>query len=358
MKTMQAGSNIIAQRKSKLLSSIYFEDNRPVQKKENNTGLPDNLKTGIENLSGHSMDDVKVHYNSSQPAQLNAHAFAQGNQIHVAPGQEKHLPHEAWHVVQQKQGRVKATRQLKGKVNINDDAGLEKEADVMGVKALQMKNCYTPKINTNKSSTSTAQLKRHKPAVGSQVSYPATGPGQGAVYNVIASADNGDITIQSGPTTHNLNWKNDNIWIERPANALDIDRRQDHNAWAGLTKVQKKAEYDTAKQHALNLLKAYVTLGMLNATNRNNLNLHLTLANFNKVKKGEWVNYWEEPDSNGRKWKLTIDMDDPLETSDQEPHVGWEVKLENRGTNHANVPYANYAKGQGHVWLNEVPEHR
>ncbi|MGQ3013550.1 MAG: eCIS core domain-containing protein [Flavobacteriales bacterium] len=107
-----------------------------VQRRANNTGLPDNLKTGIENLSGYALDDVKVHYNSAQPAQLQAHAYAQGSDIHVAPGQEKHLPHEAWHVVQQKQGRVKATTQLKGQTPVNDDAGLEKEADVMGVKAL------------------------------------------------------------------------------------------------------------------------------------------------------------------------------------------------------------------------------
>lgn len=111
-----------------------------VLQKKNRTGLPDTLKAGIENLSGYSMDDVKVHYNSPEPAQLNAHAFAQGNQIHVAPGQEKHLPHEAWHVVQQKQGRVKATKQLKSQVNINDDAGLEKEADVMGKKAESIRN--------------------------------------------------------------------------------------------------------------------------------------------------------------------------------------------------------------------------
>ena len=108
----------------------------PIQQKANRTGLPDNLKSGVESLSGYSMDDVKVHYNSSKPAQLQAHAYAQGADIHVAPGQEKHLPHEAWHVVQQKQGRVKPTKQLKSKVNINDDAGLEKEADVMGAKAM------------------------------------------------------------------------------------------------------------------------------------------------------------------------------------------------------------------------------
>lgn len=109
---------------------------QPIQKKANTTGLPDQLKSGIENLSGYSMDDVKVHYNSVQPAQLQAHAYAQGTDIHVAPGQEKHLPHEAWHVVQQKQGRVKPTIQLKGKVNVNDDDGLEKEADVMGSQAM------------------------------------------------------------------------------------------------------------------------------------------------------------------------------------------------------------------------------
>jgi len=129
----------VVQQKIAKNSTAITSSFTPVQRKTNNTGLPDNLKLGIENLSGHSMDDVKVHYNSNKPAQLNAHAYAQGSNIHLASGQEKHLPHEAWHVVQQKQGRVKPTLQMKGKVNINDDIGLEKEADVMGAKALQTK---------------------------------------------------------------------------------------------------------------------------------------------------------------------------------------------------------------------------
>lgn len=111
----------------------------PIQAKANNTGLPNQLKSGIEQLSGTDISDVKVHYNSPKPAQLQAHAYAQGSEIHVAPQQEKHLAHEAWHVVQQKQGRVKATRQLKSSVAINDDEALEKESDVMGAKAMQMK---------------------------------------------------------------------------------------------------------------------------------------------------------------------------------------------------------------------------
>lgn len=103
--------------------------------KPNGTGLPDKLKAGLESHSGMDLSDVKVHYNSTKPAQLQALAYAQGNEIHLGPGQEKHLPHEGWHVVQQRQGRVKPTLQtMQGKA-INDDPRLEKEADDMGKKA-------------------------------------------------------------------------------------------------------------------------------------------------------------------------------------------------------------------------------
>ena len=101
----------------------------------NNTGMPDNLKAGIESLSGFSMDDVRVHYNSSKPATVQALAYTQGMDIHVAPGQEKHLPHEAWHVAQQMAGRVSPTTNING-MPVNDNAGLEHEADVMGEKAV------------------------------------------------------------------------------------------------------------------------------------------------------------------------------------------------------------------------------
>jgi hypothetical protein len=132
-------------------------DNRPVQKKTNKTGLPNNLKSGIENLSGQSLDDVRVHYNSAQPAQLNAHAYAQGSNIHVAPGQEKHLPHEAWHVVQQKQGRVKPTLQMKS-INVNYNEALEHEADTMGGKALgDTRQAVQPKV-TGRNSHQFVQL--------------------------------------------------------------------------------------------------------------------------------------------------------------------------------------------------------
>lgn len=116
------------------MPSAVPEQSRP---KPNRTGMPDRLKAGIESLSGFDISDVRVHANSDLPAGLNALAYTQGNQIYLGPGQGRHLPHEAWHVVQQKQGRVRATRQMSGAA-INDDAALEREADVIGAKTLQM----------------------------------------------------------------------------------------------------------------------------------------------------------------------------------------------------------------------------
>ena len=71
------------------------------------TGIPSVMKKSFEQSSGFSFDDVRVHYSSEKPAQLHAHAYTQGNDVFVAPGQEKHLPHELGHVVQQKSNMVK-----------------------------------------------------------------------------------------------------------------------------------------------------------------------------------------------------------------------------------------------------------
>lgn len=122
-----------------IVQKAALPEEEPLQKKANNTGMPDNLKSDIETLSGYSMVNENVHYNSQKPAQLNALAYAQGSDIHVGPGQEQHLPHEAWHLVQQMQGRVQPTMQMKEGVAVNDDKGLENEADQMGDKATQIK---------------------------------------------------------------------------------------------------------------------------------------------------------------------------------------------------------------------------
>lgn len=100
-------------------------------------GLPGQLKAAVEAMSGVSLDGVTVERGSAVPAGFGAHAIAQGDRIHLAPDQDRHLPHEAWHVVQQKQGRVRATGDLGG-TPVNTDPALEREADVMGGRAAGM----------------------------------------------------------------------------------------------------------------------------------------------------------------------------------------------------------------------------
>lgn len=106
-------------------------------------GLPAGLRTGIERLSGVSMDDVRVHYNSDKPREVGAAAYTAHTDIHVATGEEQHLAHEAWHVVQQKQGRVAADSRV-GEVAVNRNAGLEHEATRMGERASRL-GAVTPR---------------------------------------------------------------------------------------------------------------------------------------------------------------------------------------------------------------------
>ncbi|MBQ7081323.1 MAG: DUF4157 domain-containing protein [Fibrobacter sp.] len=130
-----SSQNESLQRKADMANNVAQRAEAP---RPNNTGMPDNLKSGIESLSGFSMDDVRVHYNSSKPATVRALAYTQGTDIHVAPGQEKCLPHEAWHVAQQMAGRVSPTTNING-MPVNDNAALEHEADVMGEMAVSQR---------------------------------------------------------------------------------------------------------------------------------------------------------------------------------------------------------------------------
>lgn len=141
MAPMQSGEGLAGttatsapiQRASSVDSSV---SSSPVwsAKKGSVQGLPTSLRAGVEQLSGVAMDDVRVHYNSTEPTKIQAQAYAQGTDIHLGAGHEKHLGHEAWHVVQQKRGRVRATTQAFG-LAVNDQPDLEHEATMMGRRA-------------------------------------------------------------------------------------------------------------------------------------------------------------------------------------------------------------------------------
>lgn len=114
--------------------NTYAKKNEKTSSEKDKTGIPRKMKTGFEHSSGFSFDDVRVHYNSEKPAQLHAHAYTQGNEVYVAPGQEKHLPHELGHVVQQKSDIVKPTGEIGG-LPLNDDAAMENGADMIAENA-------------------------------------------------------------------------------------------------------------------------------------------------------------------------------------------------------------------------------
>lgn len=93
--------------------------------------LPEHLKERLEQGTGFSMDDVRIHYHSDKPAELGALAYTQGADIFIGPGQEKHLEHELGHVVQQKQGKVRPTTHIEG-IPVNDASDLEMTAERIG----------------------------------------------------------------------------------------------------------------------------------------------------------------------------------------------------------------------------------
>ena len=114
--------------------NTYAERTERTACKKDKTGIPRRMKVSFENSSGFSFDDVRVHYNSEKPAQLHAHAYTQGNEVYVAPGQEKHLPHELGHVVQQKSDIVRPTGKMGG-LPLNDDEAMEDGADMIAAAA-------------------------------------------------------------------------------------------------------------------------------------------------------------------------------------------------------------------------------
>lgn len=111
---------------------------------ENKTGIPDDLKAGMENTLNTDLSQVRIHPNSSKAPEVGALAYTQGTDVHFAPGQFKPessagkqlLGHELTHVVQQNQGRVQPTGEVAG-LPVNDSPELENEADRLAKKIVK-----------------------------------------------------------------------------------------------------------------------------------------------------------------------------------------------------------------------------
>ncbi|VFQ45330.1 DUF4157 domain-containing protein [Desulfoluna butyratoxydans] len=113
-----------------------------VAQARNTTGLPDRVKEGMQRSFNTDFSDITVHPSSSKAPALGAQAFTQGHDVHFAPGQfrpdttsgRELIGHELAHVVQQREGRVSPTCEVSG-MPVNDNPGLEAEADALGKRA-------------------------------------------------------------------------------------------------------------------------------------------------------------------------------------------------------------------------------
>jgi Domain of unknown function (DUF4157) len=103
--------------------------------------LPDAVRIRMEEALKADFSAVRIHEGAEAKA-MGARAFTRGTDIYFAPGEydpssERGLEligHELAHVVQQGSGRVQATALAQG-MAVNEDAGLEHEADVAGAGA-------------------------------------------------------------------------------------------------------------------------------------------------------------------------------------------------------------------------------
>ncbi len=117
---------------------------RDIEPLDNGAPLPDEVRNKMEALFGVDFSAVRIHVGPQAP-KIGARAFTRGTDIFFAPGQyqpqtasgQALLAHELTHVVQQSEGRVRATRDIGG-VTINDDAALERESDEIGERASKM----------------------------------------------------------------------------------------------------------------------------------------------------------------------------------------------------------------------------
>lgn len=117
----------------------------PIASSKRNTSLPFSLQTNMEKSFGMSFSNVNIHKNSSKAVQMKSLAFAQGEDVHFAPGQynpdskkgQGLIGHEFAHIAQQRSGIVKPTHMMKKGFGLNADTQLEREADHMGSKAIK-----------------------------------------------------------------------------------------------------------------------------------------------------------------------------------------------------------------------------
>ena len=337
--------------------------------------MPDNLKSAVESLSGVALDDVRVRYDSEQPAQLGALAFAKGSEIHLGPGQERHLPHEAWHVAQQAHGRVQPSVRRANGSAVNVDRALEDEAETMGERAASARESTSPApVAEGRSSVSrlvspdagVVQMVRHRPSVGAIIEYA----GQDWTVKTSGTPVVVLVPVKGGGKERRLNWLQESYWNKTPGDRTaqgtesDVDVRTKDPSHGPVQPAVVLDEFARAKVRAIDQIKAYLRErgeGHADA-NRRKVDKDVALAKFQVAQtdaqpfipvpaaQGGNACVWtmDFVDAGNRPWKLMVDVDTTLEESVQDAHVGFEIKSDQ----YKKLPSE---RRLGHVWINVAP---
>lgn len=237
--------------------------------------LPEALRKKMEQALGVGLSDVTVVKDDPDALAMGAQAFARGNEIHFAPGMyqpespsgQELLGHELTHVIQQRQGRVKAPAQPKGESIIVDDPSLEREADEQGARAARTP---VPAPSVAKETTSTHGIAT---GAGSLPAAPAIQPSRlGGAAGAVAGLFTGGIPgaaagamLGDSLTTRSRHLTGDEIAYAR-------------------TIFQKSVDYSkiTITRDSMISAGAPKTIG-------NTIHLKTDLEHFKKDAKGEWT---------------------------------------------------------------------
>lgn len=136
---------------------------------ETTKSLPGDVKAQMETSMGADFSGVKVHENSKQATQMGALAYAQGQDLHFAPGTfdtssqagKELIGHELAHVKQQSEGKVSANGSVGGQA-MNNDQKLEEQADQMSKNALAGEKSQGGTATQSKVSGGPAPVQRFK----------------------------------------------------------------------------------------------------------------------------------------------------------------------------------------------------
>jgi hypothetical protein len=145
-----------------------------------------------------------------------------------------------------------------------------------------------------------------------------------------------------------IDWAGTDFKIIRENSDLDHDMRGAQGTPA--------ENFLAAKEKALAMIKEKaISAGAIKLQQQQKLK-SIKLSDFVKIKTAQWeLTFNEGADTApNRVWKFTIDADNPLPESDQEPHVGWTAEAPT--SNHHLYPVV--PKATGHIWLEQVTKWR